>query len=197
MAYDAWAESIRLIADGLPDQPVRLSRRRRFAPIAFDVDGDVAATRFLRRGAGVFWDEIHLLVADGSGSWRMLGGSRSWGDPQDRTAEGFVRARHDLAPHQVVVGGYSMVRRDSDRRLPWTGRWVRAAEVLVGSQIACLVVAGRQLPVRYHGHLVVVWGSRRPPAVTACDAAGRLVAAVTLPDGRPRHRVIWHRRWSV
>ncbi|MEV4847028.1 hypothetical protein AB0K20_27875 [Micromonospora matsumotoense] len=29
----------------MPDAPVRLSRRRRFTPVAVDVDGDVAATR--------------------------------------------------------------------------------------------------------------------------------------------------------
>jgi transposase len=38
VAYDVEAESRRLIADRLPDRPVQLSRRRRFAPVAVDVD---------------------------------------------------------------------------------------------------------------------------------------------------------------
>lgn len=184
VAYDALAESMRLIADGLPDQPVRLSRRRRFAPVAVDVDGDVAATRFLRRGTGCFWDEIHLLVQNGNGGWRRLGGGGSSRGYEDRTAESFERARDDLASHQVLVNGGTAVWRDSDRLLPWTERWVRAAAVLVGGGIAQLVVGGRRLPIRYHGHLVVVWGSPRPPSVTARDAAGRTVVTATLPDDR-------------
>jgi len=67
------AESRRLIADGLPDRPVQLSRRRRFAPVAVDVDGDVAGTWFVRRGVGCFWDEIHLLVHQANG-WSYKGG---------------------------------------------------------------------------------------------------------------------------
>jgi hypothetical protein len=182
VAYDALVESLRLIADGLPDRPVRLSRRRRFAPVAVDVDGDMAATRFLRRGAGCFWDEIHLLVADDHGGWRRLGGGGS--SDEDRTAEQFERARDDLAPHEVAVNGSAGVVRDGDRLLPWGGRWVRAAAVLVGGGIAELVVGSRRLTVPYHGHLVVVWGYRRPPTVTARDGAGRPVASVTLPDRR-------------
>jgi len=62
VAYDIEAESRRLIADGLPDRPVQLSRRRRFAPVAVDVDGDVAGTWFVRRGVGCFWDEVGVAV---------------------------------------------------------------------------------------------------------------------------------------
>ncbi|SCL44624.1 hypothetical protein GA0070606_0376 [Micromonospora citrea] len=184
MAYDALAESVRLIADGLPDQPVRLSRRRRFAPVAVDVDGDVAAARFLRRGAGCFWDETHLLVRDDDGGWRRLGGGGSSSGYEDRTAEAFERARDDLAPHQVMVNGGAAVLQGPDRPPPWTGRWVRAATVLVGAGIAEFTVGDRRLPIPYHGHLVVVWGSRRPPPVTARDATGRTVVTVTLPHDR-------------
>jgi hypothetical protein len=45
MAYDILAESRRLIIEGPPAQQVRLSRRRRFAALAVDVDGDIAAAR--------------------------------------------------------------------------------------------------------------------------------------------------------
>ncbi|WP_109899284.1 hypothetical protein [Micromonospora sp. S4605] len=182
MAYDAVAESVRLIADGPPAQPVRLSRRRRFAPVAADVDGDVAATRFLRRSTGCFCDEIHLLVRNGNDGWRRLGGGGSSNGYEDRTAEAFERARNDLSPHQVVVNGGPAVLRD--HLLPWTGRWVRAATLLAGGGIAQLVVGGRRLPIPYHGHLVVVWGSRRPPSVTARDATGRTVVTVTLSNDR-------------
>ncbi|HYN93656.1 MAG TPA: hypothetical protein VES42_07385 [Pilimelia sp.] len=185
MSYDALAESLRLITDGLPDRPVRLSRRCRFAPVAVDVDGDVAATRFLRRGVGCFWDETHLLVARDRGGWRMLGGGGSSSDAaEDPTAAEFERARDGLAPYEVAAGGGASVVRDGNRLFPWGGRWVRSAALLVGGGVAEVTVGGRRLPVAYHGHLVVVWGSRRPPTVAARDGAGRTVATRTLPDGR-------------
>jgi hypothetical protein len=183
LAYDAPAESIRLITDGVPDQPVRLSRRRRFAPIAVDVEGDIAAARFLRRGAGCFWDEIHLLVADGCGGWRVLGGGGSSSGHEDRTAAGFERARDDLTPHQVLVNAGASVLRDSDRLLPWTQRWVRSTTVLASHGITQLAVRGRHVPVPYHGHLIIVWDSRRPPSATAHDAAGRPIVTINLSDG--------------
>lgn len=178
MAYDPLVESLRLINSGLPDRPVRLSRRRRFAPVAADVDGDIAATRFLRRGVGCRWDETHLLVADDRGTWRMLGGGGS--DDKDQTGVEFERARDGLAPNQVVSEGTSGVVRNGDRLLPWGARWVRATAVLAGPGIAELRVNGRRLPVPYHGHMIVVWGSRQPPTVTAHDGAGHMVATVTL-----------------
>src|SRR3712207_1497735 len=73
VAYDRLAESIRLIEHGVPEAPARLSRRRRFAPLAVDVDGDVAASLFVVRGAGHFRQEAHVLVRR-SGTWTMLGG---------------------------------------------------------------------------------------------------------------------------
>ncbi|WP_091647034.1 hypothetical protein [Micromonospora pallida] len=117
MAYDALAESLRLIISGLPDGPVRLSRRRRFGPVAVDVDGNVAATRFLRRGVGCYWDETHLLAVDNHGAWRTLGGGGS-SDDEDPTAEEFERARDDLAPYQVAVSGSAGVVRGGDPLLP-------------------------------------------------------------------------------
>ncbi|KAB1915601.1 hypothetical protein [Micromonospora sp. AMSO31t] len=179
MAYDALVESLRLINSGLPNGPVRLSRRRRFAPVAVDVDGDIAATRFLRRGVGCYWDETHLLAVDNHGAWRRLG-SGGASDDEDPTAEEFQRTRDDLAPYQVALSGSAGVVRDGDPVLPGGTRWVRGSAVLVGHGVAELHVNGRHLPVPYHGHLIVVWGSRRPPRVTAYDGTGRTVATATV-----------------
>src|SRR4051812_22939246 len=97
MAYDYEAESRKLIAEGLPDRPVSLSRRRRFAPLAVDVDGDVAAARFVRRGVACYWDETHILVGDGTSRWRCAGGGgASVGEVW--SAEAFRLERANLAP---------------------------------------------------------------------------------------------------
>src|SRR3954451_15064569 len=114
VAYEVKAESRRLIADGLPDRPVQLSRRRRFAPVAVDVDDDVACTLFVRRGVGCFWDETHLLVRDDNG-WSYQGsGGGSSGEPW--STDGFVQARDELPVGDVRVGGGTSVRVDVDRR---------------------------------------------------------------------------------
>ncbi|MEU1885479.1 hypothetical protein [Micromonospora sp. WMMD987] len=178
MAYDALAESLRLITSGMPDGPVRLSRRRRFAPVAVDVDGDVAATRFLRRGVGCHWDETHLLAVDDHGVWRMLGGGGS--SDAGPTAGAFERARDDLGPYQVMSGAGAAVVRDGGSPPSRATRWVRGSAVLVGHGVAELRADGRHLPVPRHGHLIVVWSSRRPPTVTAHDHTGRTVGTATV-----------------
>ncbi|MGK5684735.1 ferrous iron transport protein A [Actinoplanes sp. URMC 104] len=164
MAYDAQAESLRLIEHGLPGGPVRLSRRRRFAPLAVDVDGDVAATRFVRRGVACFWDETHLLERHRSGAWHVLGGGgASSHDPW--TAEAFRAERDAVAPGALATRGGASVRRDS-RRTPW----VRSAEVLAGPGVTVVRVADRrELLVPEHGRLVVVWASHRPPRLSTPD----------------------------
>lgn len=179
MAYDFVAESLRLIADGSPDRPVRLSRRHRFAPVAVDVDGDVAATRFVRRGVGCFWDETHLLTRDGSG-WRLLGGGGAASDGSWSTEE-FEKARGRLSAGQVEVECGPAVRHDAG---PSHGRWIRATQLLAGAGVAVVVVDDRRrLTVPYHGRLVVVWASPQPPKLFALDAAGRKLANVALRSG--------------
>jgi hypothetical protein len=183
VGYDILAESQRLIADGLPDRPVRLSRRRRFAPVAVDVDGDIACTKFIRRGVGCCWDETHLLVRDDNG-WRLLGGGgASSGEPW--SMDEFEQARDQLSAGRVRVEGGPSVRCDCSWRLPWGAHWVRAAQLLLGRSVAVVLVDGRRrLPVPDHGRLVVVWASRRPPRVSARDAAGLELARVAVPAGR-------------
>ena len=180
MAYDVLAESRRLIADGLPDGPVRLSRRHRFAPVAVDVDGDIACTRFVRRGVGCFWDDTHLLIRDGPDWMYRGGGGAGSGGPW--SAEAFEAARDEVGPDQLRADGGASVRIDADGWLPWKGRWLRVTELLAGRRVAeVLVDDRRRLAVPPHGHLVVVWASHRAPRVSARDAAGRELTGFTVP----------------
>ncbi|WP_203711179.1 hypothetical protein, partial [Asanoa siamensis] len=171
MAYDVRAESRRLIEHGLPPGPVRLSRRHRFAPVAVDVADDVAATWFVRRGVGCYWDEFHLFARDDDG-WRLLGGGGGSSSGMFSSAA-FAAAREELASDWIQVDGGSSVRRDSSTLTPWRDRWIHSASLLVGRAVTTVAVAGRVLRVPPHGHLVVVWGDRRPPSVSARDATGR------------------------
>jgi len=175
VAYDRLAESVRLIECGLPEAPPRLSRRRRFAALAVDVDGDVACTLFVVRGAGHFRQEAHVLVRR-SGTWTMLGGGGA-GSETDGLAD-------RLTPEQlggpVVVSGSGSVLENANRLMPWGARYVRYAEVLASSAVHTVEVGDRVLAVPRHGHLVVVWATRRPPVAVARAAHGALVCAVPL-----------------
>ena len=176
MAYDRTAESIALIEHGLPAPPPRLSRRRRWAALAVDVDDDVACTLFTVRGPGHVRHETHLL-ARADGVWTVLGGGGGGGDDGD-LADRPTTARLG-AP--TVVQGRGSVLRNAGRLMPWGARYVHDAELLVSSDVHSVVVAGaRVLPVPRHGHLVVVWSGRRPPGVVARDAAGRPLGVVSL-----------------
>jgi hypothetical protein len=182
MGYDVLGESRRLITNGLPDRPVGLTRRRRFAAVAVDVDGDVACTRFVRRGSGCFWDETHLL-ARGVAGWKLLGSSGSSGGELWSTDE-FEHERSRLPAGRVEAQGGGGALRNPNRLLPWGARWVRGAELLAGPEVVGVVVDDRRrLTVPEHGRLVVVWASRRPPRVSACDVAGRTLTDVALPSG--------------
>jgi len=80
VAYDVLEESRKLIAEGVPDITFRLTRRRRFLPVACDVDGAFAATLFLRRGvSGDPWMESWTLKYD-AGAWVLLGGGAGNGN---------------------------------------------------------------------------------------------------------------------
>ncbi|XVU28893.1 hypothetical protein ACQPZJ_18085 [Actinoplanes sp. CA-054009] len=179
MAYDVLGESLKLISDGLPEGPVRLSRRRRFAPVAVDVSDEVASARFVRRGVGCFWDDTHRLVRKGS-EWTLLGGS-SGSTGEWWSSDEFERARNRLPTGGLEVQGHGGNSRDSG----WRTRWVRTAELLAGPEVSRIVVDDRrEMTVPGHGHLVVVWGTRRPPRITACDADGRGLTNLVLPRGR-------------
>lgn len=174
VAYDALKESVRLIKHGMPDDPARLSRRRRFAALAVDVDGDVAAALFVRRGVGVSWQEVHVLAHE-HGCWRLLGGG---GGTDDEDGLGDRPPAAELLGLLVTDGAGSVLLASG--LLPWSSRYVHHAVLRAAREVHTVVVAGRTLAVRRHGWLVVVWGSRRPPVVTALGLDGREVASIRL-----------------
>jgi hypothetical protein len=173
--YDPLTESLRLLEHGVPEAPVRLSRRRRFAALAADVDGDVACTLFVVRGAGHFRREAHALVRR-DGTWARLGGGGAGSDTDGLTD----RPTPEVLGHPVVVEGSGSVSLNADRRMPWGARHLRFAELLASSAVHTVQVADRVLVVPRHGHLVVVRATRRPPAAVARAADGERVCAVPL-----------------
>jgi hypothetical protein len=175
VAYDALAESLALIEHGVREDPAGLSRRRRFAALAVDVDGDIACTLFLVRGPGHVRFETHAL-ARRDGVWALLGGGGG-GGPETGRLDDRPSTAELGAP--VVVAGTGSVAADSGR-WPWSTRYVRETELRVSSAVHTVAVGQRVLRVPRHGHLVVVWSGRRPPRATARGADGEPVCTVRL-----------------
>jgi hypothetical protein len=177
MAYDFLAESLTLLAHGVPDVPAALSRRRRFAPLAAATAGDVAATLFARRGvSGEVWLDLWTLTRDGGGDeWRFLGGgSANTGDDAlaDRPAAGPGRYAEPRGTARTLLG--------PERWLPWGARYAHTVHLRLSREVGTLRVDGRPQQVPRHGNLLVVWAGRRPPGVTAHAADGTELATVAL-----------------
>ena len=164
-----------MIKHGLPTAPPRLSRRRRFAALAVDMDGDVACTLFSVRAPGGFRREAHSLARRGV-DWTLLGGGGS-GRDEDGLAD--RPSTVDLGAPFMVEGSGSVLR--DSRRMPWGSTYVKYTELLVSQEIHDVLVAGsRVLRAPRHGRLVVVWSTRRPPAIVMRDVEGRPVEDLQL-----------------
>jgi hypothetical protein len=151
----------------------RVSRRIRHIPLAVDVDGQIAATMFLRRGQGQVLFENHVLVRR-QGSWRVEGGGGGTGGED---------AAHDAPSHMELgdyldVGGSGAVHLDSaDPSLP---RIVRYADMRAAREVRTVLIAERAVLVPRHGWLIAVWPDRRTPRLTALDEAGAVLAAADV-----------------
>lgn len=178
MAYDRLVESQKLIADGVPDTLFRLSRRRRFIPLAVDVDGDVAAKLFVRRGVN---GNPHLEVwtlEQQRGDWVVLGGGG--GDGYDELFE--PRAAME-GHHQSLGGGCTL--RGGNRPLPWPRRGISHAELRLGTQVAALDVDQRRIVVAPQSVAVVVWRSSNPPTIHLLASTGELLETIRPRQPRP------------
>lgn len=177
MAYDAVVESRRLILEGAPDTPFRLSRRRRFIPLAVDVDGDVAATLFVRRGVSGTPNLEAWALEKRDGEWVVLGGGGGGYD------ELFTpRATVDS---DVLRLGEGWTLRAGHHLLPWPRRGISHAQMRLGPRVAELQIDRRRLAVAPHGVAIVVWGDRNQPTIRALDAAGEPLELVRPPRSHP------------
>jgi hypothetical protein len=194
VAYDALAESVALIESRHLEPVRRLSRRRRFAAMAVDVAGDMAASMFARRGVGCIWQETHVFVLR-DGQWARLGGGGATND-QDLLADrpavlpDYLRlGRHETKggdPQVIVVNGRGGVLDDGDQAdpRPVSGRWINYADVWVSAQVTSVHVSDRSLCVPWHGHVVLVWSGGPPLRVVAHDERGQALGEVPLPSTR-------------
>ena len=165
--YDRLAESVRLIEHGVPDERVRLSRRRRFQPVAVDVDGDVAVAEFLCRAhGGAQWDS-YVLTRNGAG-WSVLGGGSGCCFAYDELLQ--TSSCDSWDGHAFSSGGGGSYWGDG----PPGQRWVGHASVTVCQHVYAIEVerGGRRVAIPWHRNAAVVWRGRTPPRVVLLDHVG-------------------------
>jgi hypothetical protein len=185
VAFDVYAESVRLIESRHVEPVLRLSRRRRFAPMGVDVVGDIAVTMFARRGVGCSLSQSYVLGRRG-GQWLLLGGgSDTAGDDllANRPARLPEEPAHahgaytGIEPSILRLDGGGGVRDSGGRAdwLPWSGRWISYVVLRVSAQVASLETDGRRLVVPWHGRVVIAWTKRRPSVVNVYDDRGQVL----------------------
>ncbi len=188
VAYDAFAESVRMIESRHVEPVFRLSRRRRFAPMAVDVAGDVAVTLFARRGVGCVLSEAWVLSKLGP-SWHLLGGGGGTGDdhlldprpPRLPECLGLPEAAGSGIDPGVIAfgpgGGVHDGQGGADR-WPWSGRWIRYVVLRTSAEVGSLAVDDRTLVVPWHGQVILASATRRSPRVIVNGTGGAVLGEV-------------------
>jgi len=178
VAHDLVAQGRKILADGLAEPPARLSRRHRLAPLAADVDGDVAAVLFARRGtSGQPCFEVVLFEKRGT-CWESPGGSGGAAEDDildDRRPSASLGAAlrwegggacRGLAPRPLA--GLRLARRG--------GHWLNHTLVRAAAETRHVRVRGahgeRTLHVPRHGQLIVVWRGSAAPSLTPWSEDG-------------------------
>ena len=197
MRVHEWDEGRRIITEGLPDVPVRLSRRRRRAVLTMDVDGDAAAVTFVsrpKRGR----PELDIWMT----TWTYHRRNGVWVDRGGGGGNlGCAQIQH--RPTREALGGYvtnsqSGFTRTDTRVLPFR-RPAGISEYMLraSAEVDELRIGDRRFVVRDHGYQVIVTTKRRAPKVEAWSGSER-VAIVDLADRfvRPR-RPLRTRFWFL
>jgi hypothetical protein len=170
-----------LLQQGLPSAvPRELDDEHRFIPLGVDINGDVAATAFIRRlprGAMAGRPGMeNSIFQQRDGNWVYLGGGA--GHFEDYPlAERFPAAGQGSYLRAV---GYGQTYLKEPRRFPWGARYAFDAVLRVSAEVCRLQVGGRVLNVPFHGHAVLIWPGRRGPAVIALASDGTRQASLGL-----------------
>ena len=191
VAHDLVAEGRRVLTGGVPEPPARLSRRHRLAALAADVDGDVGAVLFARRGtSGQPWFEVVVFERGTGGHWESTGASG--GQAEDDILDDRPPSAALGAPLRWEGGGACRGRMAPRRRLGVPR--LRGRRVLNHTLVRAAAETGqvrvrgahgeRILPVPRHGQLVVVWRGRAAPSLTPWSADGaRIGPEVSVASG--------------
>ena len=170
-----------LLQKGLPGAvPRELDDEHRFIPLGVDINGDVAATVFIRRlTRGVMAGRPGLeksVFQRRDGNWVYLGGGAG---PFEE---------YPLADRLPAAGpggylraiGYGQAYLKEPRRFPWGARYAFHAVLRASAEVHRLQAGDRVLDLPFHGHAVLAWPGQRGPAVIALASDGSQRASMDL-----------------
>lgn len=185
-------EAIQIATTGkIPEQPERLTRRKRHLVVTADRWENLAAVWFIRRGhSGEPEDEIVRLQLDGD-DWKRDGASG--GAPGadlttrlsfDELERHFSRQYHHTKAEQIPFG-FRTGSSAGPGRASVRFQTVREATTLTFSDREPRSIAD-------HGHCLVLYNPKRPPTITALDAQENNLGSFT-PKRNPHRQHLWLR----
>jgi hypothetical protein len=170
---------------GLPSAvPRELDGEHHFIPLAVDINGDVAATVFVRqiRPPGLEHATGLPGVEQASfqqrdGDWVYLGGGESI------PFEGYPLAERPPAASQrghLRRLGSGQTSLEGTHRFPWHARYAFHVMLRASAEVHQLQAGARALDVPFHGYAVLTWANRREPTIIALALDGTRLASMDL-----------------
>jgi len=152
VTYDPLAEAVRLIRARSPDRIDGLSRRRRFVPVAVDVNG-MLPPRWFCVGVFVRRGQMNTCSTVANDGWVPLGGG-SGGDASDLM--GPRPSEDDIGGFARRLGGGGSTR-DVTGVLAGEQAWVGSTSLWLARGVAAALIGDRAVRVPNHGITIVVW----------------------------------------
>lgn len=185
-------EAIQIAKTGqIPEQPQRLTRRKRHLVVTADHWGNLAAVWFICRGhSGRPKDEIIRLEHDGT-KWKSDGSSGSEPGTDlatriglDELAHHFSRQYHHTKAEEIPFGFHAGSNDGPGRA---------AVRFQTVSEAATLTFTDRESrPIATHGYCLVLYDPKQPPTITAHDTNGNDLGSFT-PKRNPHRQSLWLR----
>ncbi|MFI9557049.1 hypothetical protein [Nonomuraea endophytica] len=170
------AECRHLLDHGMPQEArTAFDADRGYLPLAMDRSGEGGAVALLSDRNGGPMIMVHLFKKRG-GDWEHRGGGG--GGTIEYPLVGRVPAK--ALEDYLRCPGNGGVLMNPEHRLPWTGWYLRHAELTASAEVRRVRVRGRLIEVPFHGFLIVVWSARRAPAVEALGEDGEVLTTLDV-----------------
>ncbi|MFI6500540.1 hypothetical protein [Nonomuraea typhae] len=170
------AECRRVLDHGMP-QEVRTTFEagRGYLPLAMDRSGEGGAVAVLSDHHGDTMIMVHLFKKRG-GDWEHRGGGGAGTIDYPLIQRAPAKGQEDY----LRCPGNGGVLMNPEHRLPWTGWYLRHADLTASAEVSRVRVRGRLIEVPFHGFLIVVWSGRRAPLVEALAEDGESLATLDV-----------------
>ncbi len=170
------AECRRVLDHGMPQEArTTFEAGRGYLPLAMDRSGEGGAVAVLSDHHGDPMIMVHLFKKRG-GDWEHRGGGGAGTIDYPLIQRAPAKGQEDY----LRCPGNGGVLMNPEHRLPWTGWYLRHADLTASAEVSRVRVRGRLIEVPFHGFLIVVWSGRRAPLVEALAEDGEPLATLDV-----------------